>query len=222
MKKNRTFAKHLFVCLFMLVFFNVDAQNVATFLTPIPAPPANCNDTWTEDGIPLEILPHFPSGTCDFDYNNQQNPGDLWLFPARLGVDLSVFPAGIDSIRVVVTDFCTAVGCTNGTISNGGNVVATFQGTGSGAQDWLWENTNQVPVDLMQLQSFEGQFHEVLIFPTLPPQPYPAIEQVGIGEGDIYVKESFYGVILTSPNGTCYRIVVDDNGELHTEQVTCP
>lgn len=222
MKKNLTSTKHFIVCLFMLTFSNVDAQNVATFLMPQPTAPANCNDSWTEDGIPLQILPHFPSGSCSFDYTNTA-PGDLWLFPARLGVDLTVFTNGIDSIRIIVTDFCSAAGCTNGTITNGGNIEAAFQGTGSGPQDWLWENTNQVPVDLMQLQSNEAQFHEILIYPTMaPPQPCPAIEQVGVEEGDIFVKESCHGVILTSPNGTCYRIIVDDNGGLHTEQVTCP
>lgn len=40
--------------------------------------------------------------------------------------------------------------------------------------------------------------------------------------GDVYVKAPCYGVILTSPNGSCFRIKVADSGALITEPITCP
>lgn len=45
---------------------------------------------------------------------------------------------------------------------------------------------------------------------------------VEVQEGDIYVSDFQRGVILTSPNGNCYRITVDANGNLFTTVVTCP
>ncbi|MBK8620709.1 MAG: hypothetical protein IPN79_02845 [Saprospiraceae bacterium] len=45
---------------------------------------------------------------------------------------------------------------------------------------------------------------------------------VEVQEGDIYVSDFQRGVILTSPNGLCYRINVDKNGNLFTTVVNCP
>ncbi len=40
--------------------------------------------------------------------------------------------------------------------------------------------------------------------------------------GDIYVEDDGAAVILTSPNGTCYEVTVDNSGNLVTTSVTCP
>jgi hypothetical protein len=45
---------------------------------------------------------------------------------------------------------------------------------------------------------------------------------LGIEDDNIYIKDFSKGVILTSPNGTCYQITVDDSGALNTTSVTCP
>ena len=39
--------------------------------------------------------------------------------------------------------------------------------------------------------------------------------------GDIVVQESCHGIILTSPNGRCYRITVNDDGTLNSTEVEC-
>ncbi len=41
-------------------------------------------------------------------------------------------------------------------------------------------------------------------------------------QGDVYLKNSNQGLILTSPNGSCRKLVVDDDGFLKTVGVTCP
>ncbi len=41
-------------------------------------------------------------------------------------------------------------------------------------------------------------------------------------ESDVYIKDACYGVIMTSPNGSCFRIKVADSGTLITESITCP
>jgi hypothetical protein len=39
---------------------------------------------------------------------------------------------------------------------------------------------------------------------------------------DVYITNSDYGVILTSPSGNCFRLTVDDSGNLVTQSITCP
>lgn len=41
-------------------------------------------------------------------------------------------------------------------------------------------------------------------------------------EGDVYIDESCYGVILTSPNGSCFRLKVQNTGTVNAEPVRCP
>lgn len=57
--------------------------------------------------------------------------------------------------------------------------------------------------------------------------------QVGIGtsqpkkplhvkNGDVFIDQNGGGLIMKSPNGSCFRIVVSDNGTLQTEAISCP
>ena len=40
--------------------------------------------------------------------------------------------------------------------------------------------------------------------------------------GDMYVKEIGSGVIIKSPNGSCYRLIVDNLGTIGSQAITCP
>ncbi len=40
--------------------------------------------------------------------------------------------------------------------------------------------------------------------------------------GDLYLKNGCYGVILTSPGGSCFRMTINDVGTVSVEGVTCP
>ena len=55
-----------------------------------------------------------------------------------------------------------------------------------------------------------------------PPPPAAANVMVHAEEGDVYVENLEYGVIIKSPDGSCFRITVADDGTLSTESVTCP
>ena len=46
--------------------------------------------------------------------------------------------------------------------------------------------------------------------------------QVTAETGDAYIDDSCYGVILTSPNGSCFRVRVQDDGTLKSEAIVCP
>ena len=43
-----------------------------------------------------------------------------------------------------------------------------------------------------------------------------------VGDGDVYVETIGTGVIIKSPDGNCWRIKVDNSGNLSTEAVGCP
>ena len=50
----------------------------------------------------------------------------------------------------------------------------------------------------------------------------PLKEVVTAEDGDFYGENPLYGVVLTAPDGSCYRIRVENGGTLITEQVACP
>ena len=43
-----------------------------------------------------------------------------------------------------------------------------------------------------------------------------------VEDGDVYLDESCRGIIFTTSNDDCYRMTVNDNGDLETTLVTCP
>lgn len=46
--------------------------------------------------------------------------------------------------------------------------------------------------------------------------------EVEVEEGDICVEDNAHGIILKSPNGTCFRLQVNDEGEVTSTAVSCP
>ncbi|SDL12213.1 hypothetical protein SAMN05421823_104434 [Catalinimonas alkaloidigena] len=43
-----------------------------------------------------------------------------------------------------------------------------------------------------------------------------------VTDGDVYVDNSSRGMILKSPNGQCWRVTLDNNGEFVKTPITCP
>lgn len=43
-----------------------------------------------------------------------------------------------------------------------------------------------------------------------------------VTEGDVYITDANRGIIMTAPNGQCYRTVVGDDGVLTTTPINCP
>jgi len=206
-----------FLCLVSILFVsNLSSQTTISFNNPIPSAPSSCNDSWTESGVPQQLVPIPPALDCFFDYSS----GDLWLFPARLVLDLSGAP-NITSIEIDLIDWC-GVACTTAEFFESGNSVGTLANTTTGVNETMvYNNTNLDVIDEMYIQSFENQMFEIRIF-TDDSCSDIADPEIQIEDGDIYLEDTCNGVILTSPNGTCYRIRVDDNGALITEQLTCP
>ena len=46
--------------------------------------------------------------------------------------------------------------------------------------------------------------------------------QLQIADGDVYIEDINAGVIMKSPNGQCWRVQINNNGEMVPTMVTCP
>ena len=43
-----------------------------------------------------------------------------------------------------------------------------------------------------------------------------------VADGDVYINDASNGIILTAPNGQCYRVTVNMQGQLTNDVITCP
>lgn len=50
----------------------------------------------------------------------------------------------------------------------------------------------------------------------------PINSKLQVKGGDVYIEDIATGVIMTSPNGQCWRITVDNSGALISNSITCP
>jgi hypothetical protein len=48
------------------------------------------------------------------------------------------------------------------------------------------------------------------------------VSKLQIKGGDVYVEDIASGVILKSPNGNCWRVTIDDTGNLIRTLIVCP
>lgn len=56
----------------------------------------------------------------------------------------------------------------------------------------------------------------------LPYNTLNPVAKLQIQDGDIYLQDVKSGVIMTAPNGTCYRLSVDNNGTIKSNKIACP
>jgi hypothetical protein len=54
------------------------------------------------------------------------------------------------------------------------------------------------------------------------PFPTPAKSSLHVKRGDTYIEEIGSGIILKSPNGQCWRVTIDNAGNLVRTSITCP
>jgi len=53
-------------------------------------------------------------------------------------------------------------------------------------------------------------------------RPTPAKSSLHIKKGDTFIEEIGSGIILRSPNGQCWRVTIDNSGNLVRTAITCP
>jgi hypothetical protein len=46
--------------------------------------------------------------------------------------------------------------------------------------------------------------------------------KIQVNNGDIFIGTPYNGIIMKSPNGSCYKLTINDNGTIGSTFVNCP
>lgn len=205
-----------------IVFFSsicfIQSQIVIPFENASPIPTA-CGDSWIESGLNHNVTNIAGIASCGLDYNNI-SASSLWLFPALTRIDLSPLPV-ISKIEVDVTGHCGSP-CANFEVFNsvGGSIFSISETAASGLETLVFNNPGLLSLGYLTIDGLEGEFHEIRIY--VEDELCDPKADITAEKGDVYVEHDCFGVILTSPNGTCFRVRVNDAGTLISQAVPCP
>lgn len=170
----------LFLFIFLTLFFLFQgsvaygqSSTTITFENPVPAP-VSCGDTWTENGVSMQIDSIDGFGFCGFTYGN----GEIGMSPAKMTLDISQFQ-NITEISFVVRDDCVP-GSWIARIYNGGTElggVVSVIGNGN-IETMTWENAGGLDVNSVSIENgCEGIIQEIVIQYN-PPAPVPVIANI--------------------------------------------
>ena len=193
------------------IFTSKADQITITFTNPVPAAPVNCGDTWSEQGIDMEI-----SNSCNGLNCGNGNLGLNW---GTLRVDLS----DLGIVHKVSVSFL--VGCCMYFKFTDGTTILEQESECYTHQSFnLYEftNDNHEWIEYFEISPDECNGTTLLDI-TFDYTPICESEPISnVRNGDVYLDDACYGVIMTSPSGNCFRAKVADNGMLFTELVECP
>jgi hypothetical protein len=48
------------------------------------------------------------------------------------------------------------------------------------------------------------------------------VSKIHVADGDVYIEDIENGVIMKSPNGSCWRMTINDDGSVKTTAIACP
>lgn len=103
--------------------------------------------------------------------------------------------------------------------------IAIFD-TGTTSESYTYDGTAWVKTAGSYIQSPNSDvtITDTEFTMTLNNNLITSISSTGLMEhdGDIYLPNTVDGIILTSPDATCYRVTVADGGSLTTTSITCP
>ena len=120
----------------------------------------DCNDVWTEDGVKLKFVSTtaedcYP-GRCFFGLD----PTAVWLFPARLSLDLSALSCDVTKAEVDVIDYC-GPGCTKAFLYQGNVTLDSVPNTVVSAPETLYLDAGNTAADRLAVSSCEGMVTEI-------------------------------------------------------------
>jgi len=204
-------------------------QTTISFENPVPNAPTTCNDVWFENGIEMEYVKINNSQNCFwFSYSNS---GTHFGNDVALKLDLS----SIDFISQIDFFIADDPGCYNDPTPSGfttidfyysQNLVTSITSNNGERYPELFTfaNNNNLIFDEMIISSSacEGAIIDYISFTYTNDPPCEAEPIVNARSGDVYVDNDCHGVILTSPDGNCFRTRVNNNGTLFAEPVNCP
>lgn len=214
----KTLSKLFFSYLFTCFCLSTLADEVTiTFNNPLPAN-LGCYDSWVEDGFSIQILPESVNSNCDtlqywYGYG-------IYVTDDILSIDVS----SINNINQITvnggnscSDYDAFVLLNNGMLLDEIDNAHSFNGNIS------YNNLNNYTIDEFQVKGCAFRLYSITIKYNITNNNSCATQNlVNARSGDVYVDESCHGIILTAPNGTCYRIKVNNDGTLVSEAVGCP
>ena len=183
----------------------------------------------------VEIVDYIPEGMT-----LSQSDGNDWLGPIGGPVTnkISAIPAGLCStldIVLTVGSGVTSASLVNEAeiISDNGNDVDShpdvIKGNDAGgvantpSDNTMFGNGTGSPGDgIGPTDEDDHDPEHIEIDPEAITTAMPADPMLGSNNGDIFIGNSLNGIILTSPDGTCYRLRVKDGGSLSVEALACP
>jgi len=177
-------------------------QLTITFTNPVPTAPTNCGDTWSEQGIEINAC-NFTYGNGNLNFNN----GSFNLYMLNLGLINKI------TFGIIINECCSEFSFYSG------NTQIHYEIVGQ-SSIYEFENINNDVIDRVH---FFGETNVIVLDITIDYTPVCEAEPiVNARSGDVYVDNDCHGIILTSPDGNCFRTRVNNNGTLFAEPVNCP
>jgi len=204
-------------------------QVTVSFENPVPNAPTTCGDVWFENGIEMELVKIDNTQNCLwFGYGSSQI---YFAENVALKIDLSNMDF-IDEVNFLIAD---DPGCRSDPTPSGFTtidfyynhnfVTSTTSNNHSGIPEpFVFINNNNLIFDEMIISSTacEGVQIDFISFTYSNNPPCEAEPIVNARSGDVYVDNDCHGIILTAPDGNCFRTRVNNNGTLFAEPVNCP
>ncbi len=183
--------------------------------------PINNGDSYRTDGVDIELNTDVGGGhsvayTEDGEWleysmaSVAQGQYDLSFRVATIStaqdqIDVSLDGVSLGNITVPNTggyDTWSTVVLEDVTIPSGSNQIIRMTISGGGYNiNWI---------DFTPVQTNPGECTDADNMP------------IEITEGDVYLTNACYGVILTSPSGQCFRVTIADDGQLVSTAIECP
>jgi len=158
------------------------------------------------------------AGNCSnssFVYGN----GNLTMYGSKLILGLS----NIGNINNIIISMLT--GCHDEiNIISDNTIIEDETVLGISQTFYIYEymNVNNELIDYLEILNVECP-GAVIFDITIDYEPICESTPISnVRNGDVYLNDACYGVIMTSPSGNCFRAKVADNGMLFTEPVECP
>jgi len=200
-----------FCILFLFSILKAD-QITITFDNDFPNVPYDCGVGWLEQSLPMTIYEYDPPDEpiidgCNFSYGN-----------GNLSISEGFFSLNLSSL-VMINKVTVSFSGNNINFQYTGNTIINENSTFS-----IHEFINDDLVKIDRLNIVGALFSTFTLYDiTIEYTPICEAEPISnVRNGDVYLNDACYGVIMTSPSGNCFRAKVADNGSLFTEPVECP
>jgi len=209
--------KTLTILLIAFIFignFSICLADQVTIVFDNP-PPSNlgCYDAWVEDGFTIEILPQSINNNC---VPPNLHANGIWII-SPISIDVSHLG---DIQQIVVNGNNACPPNTYFKLYNNGVEIDDIDGSGYFNGNLYYNNLNEYDIDEFLVLGCEFTLNLITIKYT-PNETCQPQNLVNARSGDFYVDEACHGVILTAPDGSCYRVKVQNGGALVSEVVSC-